>query len=161
MNIIKFPFILDAGDGGYYFLDTDTQDGAKALINVAMDAYGYMFEEPAIVTELSNAPAIYNALSLKSYEPLGYTTKQDLFAAYEQMSEFKDTQAYSLDGYEEAVVGVTEDGKRFVYDFNKMLDIMQTRDMMSEEEAMEWYSYNIERSFPYYQPCPIILVSLE
>lgn len=160
MKVITFPFILDAGDGGYYFLNVSSEEEGMELAKMAEDC-GYMFEEPKVLDTISNAPAIYDALSRTKYESLGYTTKEELFAAYESDPDLEDSSAYSLDGYEPAVIGVTESGDRFVYDFNKMIDLMITRDEMSYEDAMEWYSYNIERSFPYYQPCPIILVSLE
>ena len=157
MKTISFPYILDAGDGGYYFLVADTEAEAQEIIKLASDELGYDFNEPSLVSDIDNKPAVYNALSLKSFEPLGYDTKDALFKAYDEDPELQDSHAYSLDGYEGAVIGVADAGTRFVYDFNKMVDIMVTRDQMTYEDALEWYSYNIERSFPYYQPCPIIL----
>lgn len=161
MRVIKFPFILDGGDGGYYFLDAKDEKEAKALAEFAADVYGYMFEDPKLVDDLENGSAVYDALTKTKYEPLGYNTREELFAAYEADPELEDSHAYSIDNVEGAVVGITEDGSRFIYDFDKLIELLQTNDGMTEEEAFEWYSYNIERSFPYYQPCPIILKILE
>jgi len=161
MKIIKFPYILDGGDGGYYFIDSTNEEEAQKLIKFAEDMYCYMFEEPKLLDTVENESAIYDALSMTKYEPLGYNTKEELFAAYEAVPEFEDSHAYSLDGYEGAVIGITEDGSRFVYHYEKMIEIMTTRDKMSLDDAFEWYSYNVERSFPYFQPCPIIMRILE
>lgn len=53
-----------------------------------------------------------------------------------------------LDGYEDAAVGVTIDGQ-VVYDYDKMVRILQERDGMTEDEAIEWISYNTIRSLDY------------
>lgn len=53
-----------------------------------------------------------------------------------------------LDGYEDAAVGVTLDGQ-VVYDYDKMVRILQDRDGMTEDEAIEWISYNTIRSLDY------------
>ena len=159
MQVIKFPFVLDAGDGDYYFVAVDTEEQANKLIEVSED-FGFMFDEPKLVDMPDNESAIYNAISDRVFPTLGFNTREELFKAYEEDPDLDDSHAYSLDGFEAAVIGVTEDGSRFVYDYNKMMEIMMTRDEMTSEEAFEWYSYNIERSFPYYQPCPIVLVSL-
>ena len=161
MRVIKFPFILDGGDGGYYFLDAKDKKEAEALAEFAADAYGYMFEDPKLIDDLENESAVYDALTKTRYEPLGYNTYEELMNAYESDPELSDSHAYSMDGVEGAVIGVTEDGSRFVYDYDKIIECLQTNDGISEEEALEWYSYNMERSFPYYQPCPIIVRVLE
>lgn len=161
LKIIKLPFILDGGDGLYYFLDAADEESANALIKFAEDSYCYMFDEPKVLTELENAPAVYDALTKTKYESAGYNTRDELFAAYEDIPEFIESHAYSIDNVEGAVIGVTEDGSRFIYDYDKIIELLQTNDGMSEEEAFDWYSYNIERSFPYYQPSPIIMHFLE
>ena len=161
MRTIDFPYILDGGDGGYYFLDAATEEEAKQLIDFAADTYGYMFEDPKLMDALEQESAVYDAISRKKYEPLGYNTREALFEAYENDPDLSDSSAYSIDNVEGAIIGVTEDGSRFIYDYDKLIELLQTNDGMTEEEAFEWYSYNIERSFPYYQPCPIIMRILE
>ena len=161
MRVIKFPFILDGGDGGFYLLDSATEEEAKELIKYAEDAYCYMFDEPKLVTDIEQEPAVYDALSRKKYDSLGYDTHDALMDAYESDPDLTESHAYSIDGVEGAVIGITEDGSRFVYDYDKLIECLQKNDGMTEEEAWEWYSYNIERSFPYYQPSPIIMRVLE
>jgi ribosomal 30S subunit maturation factor RimM len=51
-----------------------------------------------------------------------------------------------LTGLEKAVVGITEEFGgvfRIMYSRSKILDILQSRDEMTEEEAYEFYTYNI------------------
>jgi len=160
MNTIEFKFVLDTGDGDYYFLDAKDMDEAQSLISMAEDSFGFSFGEPKIVDAPDNATAVYNALTKTSYKSLGYNDKESLFDAYDKVPEFADSHAYSIDNVESAVIGVTEDGSRFIYDYNLILEALQTNDGMTYEEAVEWYSYNIERSFPYYQPCPIVVTSV-
>jgi hypothetical protein len=51
-----------------------------------------------------------------------------------------------LTGLEKAVVGITEEFGgvfRIMYSRSKILDLLQSRDEMTEEEAYEFYTYNI------------------
>jgi hypothetical protein len=51
-----------------------------------------------------------------------------------------------LTGLENAVVGITEEFGgifRVMYSRSKILDILQNRDEMTEDDAYEFYSYNI------------------
>ena len=160
MNIIEFKFVLDTGDGDYYFLDAKDMDEAKSLISTAEDHSVFPFEDPKIVDVPNNQTAIYTALTKTSYKSLGYNDKESLFDAYDKVPEFADSHAYSIDNVESAVIGVTEDGSRFIYDYNLILEALMANDGMTYEDAVEWYSYNIERSFPYYQPCPIVVMSV-
>ena len=51
--------------------------------------------------------------------------------------------AINLDGLEDAIIGVAEEftGNRIVYSKTKVLDILQKD--MSEDDAIEYYYYNI------------------
>lgn len=54
--------------------------------------------------------------------------------------------AVILDGLDDAIVGIVEDfghGPRILYSKPKILRILQERDSMTEEEAEEFYDYNI------------------
>jgi len=55
--------------------------------------------------------------------------------------------AVLLDGLEEAIVGVVEDfgspGRKMLYSKQRILDILQERDLMTMGEAEEYYDYNI------------------
>jgi len=54
--------------------------------------------------------------------------------------------AIILDGFNEAIIGLVEEfgnGPRILYSRDKIIQIMQNRDGMTEEEALEFYDYNI------------------
>jgi hypothetical protein len=62
--------------------------------------------------------------------------------------------------YDDALVGVTEDG-RAVYDFDKMIDWLVKTEGMTVDEAVEWIEYNTIRALPYAGPeAPVIMFSL-
>ena len=55
--------------------------------------------------------------------------------------------AILLDGLESAIVGIVEEfgnGNRILYSKQKILDILQERDLMTMGEAEEFYDYNIK-----------------
>lgn len=63
--------------------------------------------------------------------------------------------------YDDALVGITEDG-RAVYDFNRMVAWLMETEGFSQEEAIEWIEYNTIRALPYYGPeAPIIMYPIE
>lgn len=51
-----------------------------------------------------------------------------------------------LDGLDDAVIGIVEDfhGARILYDKSKILQILKERDLMTDEEAEEFYDFNIK-----------------
>ncbi len=54
--------------------------------------------------------------------------------------------AVMLDDLEDAIVGIVEDfgnGNRILYSKQKILNILQERDLMTMGEAEEFYDYNI------------------
>lgn len=54
--------------------------------------------------------------------------------------------AVMLTGLEDAIVGIVEDfgnAPRILYCKSKILQILQERDLMTEQEAEEYYDYNI------------------
>ena len=59
--------------------------------------------------------------------------------------------------YVSAIVGITEEG-RVVYSWEKMITHLVETDGMTEEDAIDFISYNTERAIPYAGPmAPIIL----
>lgn len=69
-------------------------------------------------------------------------------------------EALLLDPFDEAVVGVTVDG-RVVYDYDAMVQCLVDQDGMSAEEAVEFIEYNTVRSLPYAgDKAPIIMNKL-
>ncbi len=68
--------------------------------------------------------------------------------------------ATMIDGYEDAAVGVTLDGQ-VVYDYDAMIRVLQDRDGMTQEEAIEWIDYNTLRALDYAgEMAPIVVYSL-
>ena len=60
--------------------------------------------------------------------------------------EFFAEGAIMLDGLEDAIVGIVEEfgnGRRILYSKPKILEILCHRDGMTEDEAIEFYDYNI------------------
>lgn len=51
------------------------------------------------------------------------------------------------DGLNEAIIGIDRNSERIVYSVRKIIDILIIRDHMSEEEALEHFSYNIEGGY--------------
>jgi hypothetical protein len=55
--------------------------------------------------------------------------------------------AVLLDGLESAIVGIVEDfgspGRKMLYSKQRILNILQERDLMTMGEAEEFYDYNI------------------
>lgn len=63
----------------------------------------------------------------------------------EEMKEFAEG-AIILDGLDEAIIGIAEEfgnGYRIVYSKSKIFSILMNRDGMTEEDAIEFYEYNI------------------
>lgn len=63
----------------------------------------------------------------------------------EEMKEFAEG-AIILDGLDDAIIGIAEEfgnGYRIVYSKSKIFSILMNRDGMTEEEAIEFYEYNI------------------
>jgi hypothetical protein len=54
--------------------------------------------------------------------------------------------AVLLDGLDDAILGIVEEfgnGRRILYSRSKIIQILCERDSMTEEEAEEFYGYNI------------------
>lgn len=81
--------------------------------------------------------------------------------AEERLLEAGYEDTIIMDDYDEALVGVSEEG-RAIYDYYLMLDCLAKRDGMTHEEAAEWIDYNTIRSLPYMGAmAPIILYPLD
>jgi hypothetical protein len=51
-------------------------------------------------------------------------------------------EALIADGLDAALIGVTDTGTA-VYSIDKIIEILMTRDGMDDEEADEWFGFNI------------------
>lgn len=63
--------------------------------------------------------------------------------------------------YDDALVGVSEDG-RAIYDYELMVEWLVDTEGMTEEEAAEWIDYNTIRALSYAGAgAPIVMYRLE
>ena len=59
----------------------------------------------------------------------------------------EDSEALLCDGFDDAIIGVAERinlGPVVAYDVDKIVKILIKRDGMTEEEALEYYYYNVQ-----------------
>ena len=74
---------------------------------------------------------------------------------------FEDVIILSNYSYDDALIGITEDG-RAVYDYYKMIDWLMKKENWTELEAIEWVEYNTIRALPYMgSDAPIIMYPLD
>ena len=70
---------------------------------------------------------------------------------------YEDVIIFSGDSYDDALIGVSEDG-RAIYDFDLMVEWLMKQDNMDETSAIEWIEYNTIRSLPYVgDKAPIVM----
>ena len=70
---------------------------------------------------------------------------------------YEEAVVFDNPDYDDAIVGVTDDGN-VVYDFDAMVKILVDRDGMTDEEAVDFISYNTIRAIPYAGPNhPIVM----
>lgn len=71
--------------------------------------------------------------------------------------EHDETVVFENPDYVSVIVGMTDDG-RVVYSWDKMIKHLVDADGMTDEEAIDFISYNTERAIPYAgHMAPIIL----
>ena len=56
-----------------------------------------------------------------------------------------DSNLILADGYDKAIIGIYDDNQ-VAYSITKIINILCERDGMSENEALEFYDYNIKPS---------------
>jgi hypothetical protein len=70
---------------------------------------------------------------------------------------FEDVIILSNYSYDDALIGVTEDG-RAVYDFDKMVEWLMNTEGWDMDQAIEWIEYNTLRALSYMGPAhPVIM----
>lgn len=70
---------------------------------------------------------------------------------------YEDAIVFDGPDYDDAIVGVSEDG-RVIYDYNKMVESLMSHDGMTEDEAADFVGYNAIRSLPYAgEKAPIVM----
>lgn len=86
----------------------------------------------------------------------------DFMTAGEKLVEngYEDVIIFSDDSYDDALIGVSSDG-RAIYDFDLMVQWLMEQDNMDYTEAVEWIEYNTIRSLPYVgDAAPIVMYNL-
>ena len=77
-----------------------------------------------------------------------------------QNEGYSDIVLFSNYSYDDALIGVTEDG-RAVYDFDKMVAWVVKEHGFEQTEAIDWICYNTIRALPYEgDEAPIIMYPL-
>ena len=69
--------------------------------------------------------------------------RDEISSKFEEMEE----NVLLMDGFEEAFIGYSQrinEPVLAVYSWEKMVDVLMTRDGMSDEEAIEYISYNCQ-----------------
>jgi len=63
----------------------------------------------------------------------------------EIVENFYDEEILKADGFDDAVIGIDEGSMRLVYSVSKCIEILM--EDMSEEDAMEHFSYNVSGAY--------------
>lgn len=63
------------------------------------------------------------------------------------LENWPDEQFTIADGFDEAVIGVDVVGERIIYSVQKVIDILMERDGMDEQDAIDWYEYNMQSTY--------------
>jgi len=65
----------------------------------------------------------------------------------EQILELYPDDTFKIaDGFDDAIIGVDDNNLKIVYDIYKVIDIL-IKDGMTDDEAIEFYEYNIAGSY--------------
>lgn len=59
---------------------------------------------------------------------------------------YPTTNFITLVEFDDAVIGVDKEEKILVYSINKIIEILEKEHAMSYDEALEWFSFNIEHN---------------
>lgn len=71
---------------------------------------------------------------------------------------FEDSIVFDGPDYDDAIVGVTDEGQ-VVYDYHKMIECLMQQDGITEDEAIDFIEYNTIRALQYMvgENLPIIM----
>jgi hypothetical protein len=68
-------------------------------------------------------------------------TKEELLEEYGDL--IGDVQLVTVDGYDDAILGIDSKSYRVIYDADEMVDILMETEDLTEEEALEYLDYNV------------------
>lgn len=63
------------------------------------------------------------------------------------LENFHEEEITIADGFDEAVIGIDISTMRLIYSVSKVIDIMMDRDGMDEQDALDWYEYNMQSTW--------------
>jgi hypothetical protein len=61
------------------------------------------------------------------------------------LEQYEEEKFLKADGFDEAIIGVDENGMRLIYSVSKCIEILM-RDM-SEEDAIEYFNFNVSCAY--------------
>ena len=70
---------------------------------------------------------------------------------------YGDIIVFENPDYDDAIIGVSHDD-RAIYDYDKMIEHLMTKENMSLEDAADFISYDTMRALPYAGDCPPIIM---
>lgn len=68
-------------------------------------------------------------------------TREELLEEYGDL--VGDIQLVTVDGYDDAILGIDSKSYRVIYDADEMVDILMETEDLTEEEALEYLDYNV------------------
>ena len=63
------------------------------------------------------------------------------------MHSHPENQFIIATGFDDAIIGVDESSMRIIYSIQKCIQILMEEDKMSEEDAIEYFDYNVSGSY--------------
>ncbi len=63
------------------------------------------------------------------------------------IENYPDEEFLVADGFNDAIIGVDEPSMRLIYSINKCIEILMFDENMSEEDALEHFSYNVSGGY--------------
>lgn len=63
------------------------------------------------------------------------------------LEHYDDEEILIADGFDEAIIGIDPNQMRLIYSVTRCLEILVTRDNMSLEDAIEYFSFNVSGAY--------------
>jgi len=63
------------------------------------------------------------------------------------LEAYPEDEFYTADGLNNAIIGIDEKSMKLIYSVKRILEIFECRDGMSNEEALEYFEYNVAGAY--------------
>lgn len=60
---------------------------------------------------------------------------------------FPEEEILKAEGFDDAIIGIDEVSMRLIYSTSKCVSILMTRDGMSDEDAWEYFHFNVKSGY--------------